>query len=83
LNRKILAGHVKQFEFVEKEARLLPEGKPGLQEFLNDRSLSGDATPEELEFLRLLRFKNGRRTTALYYYRELQNVRDPLHFRKK
>jgi len=35
---------------------------------------------EELEFLRNLRFKR-RRPTAVYYYRELQNLRDPLHFR--
>jgi hypothetical protein len=27
-----------------------------------------------------LQFKNHR-PTALYYYRELQNLRDPLHFR--
>jgi hypothetical protein len=27
-----------------------------------------------------LRLK-GRRPTPLYYYRELQNLRDPLHFR--
>jgi len=26
-----------------------------------------------------LRFK-GKRPTPLYYYRELQNLRDPLHF---
>jgi hypothetical protein len=24
---------------------------------------------------------NGKRPTALYYYRELQSFRDPLHFR--
>jgi len=38
------------------------------------------ATAEETEFLKKLRFK-GRRPTALYFYRELQNLRDPLHFR--
>jgi hypothetical protein len=35
---------------------------------------------EEIEFLKKLRF-NGKRPTPLYYYRELQNLRDPLHFR--
>jgi hypothetical protein len=30
--------------------------------------------------LRKLRFKD-RQPTALYYYRELQSLRDPLHFR--
>ncbi len=58
----------------------LPSGKlAGLADL---QRLSGDATPEEVEFLRQLRFKNGR-PTALYYYRELQNLRDPLHFRRK
>src|SRR5207302_1310121 len=33
-----------------------------------------------LEFLKKLKFK-GKRPNALYYYRELQNLRDPLHFR--
>src|SRR6266576_1570396 len=35
---------------------------------------------EEKELLRNLRF-NGKRPTSLYYYRELQSLRDPLHFR--
>ena len=52
----------------------------GLKEFLRDPSLSGDATEEEIEFLKKLRFK-GKRPTPLYYYREVQNLRDPLHFR--
>jgi hypothetical protein len=51
-----------------------------LKEFLNDASLSSDATEEEIEFLKKLRFK-GKRPTRFYYYRELQNLRDPLHFR--
>ena len=38
------------------------------------------ATEEEIEFLKRLRIK-GKRPTALYYYRELQNLRDPLNFR--
>ena len=83
LNRKIVSAGLKKFEFVEKEARVSPDEEPGLREFLDDRSLSGNATPEELDFLRQLRFKNGRRPTALYYYRELQNFRDPLHFRRE
>jgi len=82
LNRKIVSARVKKFEFVEQEARVSPDEEPGLREFLDDRSLSGNATPEELDFLRQLCFKNGRRPTALYYYRELQNFRDPLHFRR-
>ena len=83
LNPKIAAASLKKFEFAEKEAVGPSEEEPGLREFLKDRSLSGEATPEEVEFLRQLRFKNGRRPTALYYYRELQNFRDPIHFRRK
>ena len=47
----------------------------------DDPSLSGDATEEEIQFLKKLQFR-GRRPTALYYYRELQNLRDPVHFRE-
>ena len=81
LNRRIAPAHLKKFEFVEAGG---PSDKePGLQEFLKDRSLSGDATPEEVKFLKQLRSQNGRQPTALYYYRELQNLRDALHFRRK
>jgi len=75
LRRRVGAERVRRFEFVERDA----ETPPGLQKFVADRSLSGTATPQELEFLTGLRFQ-GRRPTALYYYRELQNLRDPLHF---
>ncbi len=81
LNRKIAPAYLKKLEFVEPGG---PSDKePGLQEFLKDRFLSGGATPEEVEFLQRLRSQNGRQPTALYYYRELQNLRDPLHFRRK
>ena len=82
LNRRITLAPVRKFEFVDKEPEAAVE-EPGMREFIKDRSLSGDATREELEFLRRLRFKDGRRPTPLYYYRELQNLRDPLHFRRK
>ena len=81
MNRKIAPAYLKKFEFVEAEGP--SDEEPGLQEFLKDRSLSGDATPEEVEFLKQLRSQNGREPTALYYYRELQNLRDPLHFYRK
>jgi len=79
LNRRIASGDPRRFEFVETEPGK-PEVEPGFKEFLNDSSLSGSATTEEMELLRNLRF-NGRRPTSLYYYRELQSLRDPLHFR--
>jgi len=79
LNRRIAPGDPKKFEFVEKGPDQ-PQVAPGFKEFLNDSSLSGTATKEEMELLRNLKF-NGKRPTALYYYRELQSLRDPLHFR--
>ena len=80
LNRRLAPGHPKRFEFVEREPAPADE-EPGLQAFLQDPGLKGDATAEEIEFLKKLRFTR-RRPTALYYYRELQNLRDPLHFRR-
>jgi transcriptional regulator with XRE-family HTH domain len=80
LSQRVAAGHVKRFEFVEREANPPGGPGPGLKDFLQDSSLSGTATEQELEFLRRLRF-SGPQPTALYYYRELQNLRDPLHFR--
>jgi transcriptional regulator with XRE-family HTH domain len=79
LNRRVAPGEPKRFEFVERRADQ-PDVEPGFKEFLSDRSLSGTATNEEVEFLKNLRF-NGKRPTPLYYYRELQSLRDPLHFR--
>ena len=80
LNDRLVPGNVKKFEFIELESEQHFVEEPGLKEFLDDPSLSGTATPAEVEFLRRLKFK-GRRPTPLYYYRELQNLRDPLHFR--
>lgn len=79
LNRKITDEHVKKLEFVETEPDRHLAQEPGFRAFLKDVSLSGDATVEELEFLKRLRFQL-KRPTPLYYYRELQSLRDPLHF---
>ena len=81
LNRRLAPGHSKRFEFVEKEADRISEEEPGFTDFLHDPSLSAGVSKEELAFLKELRFKE-RRPTPLYYYRELQNLRDPLHFRE-
>jgi transcriptional regulator with XRE-family HTH domain len=80
LNNRLAAGNVKKFEFIELESEQHFVEEPGLKEFLRDSSLSGMATAEEVEFLKRLKFK-GQRPTPLYYYREWQNLRDPLHFR--
>ena len=80
LNHSVVPGQAKRFAFVEQEVAQPVTEEPGLQEFLQDPSLSGTATAEEVEFLKRLKFE-GRRPTPLYYYRELQSLRDPLHFR--
>ena len=79
LNNRVVSEHLKKLEFVETEPEQLFEEEPGLKEFLKDDGLSGDASEEEIAFLRKLRFKT-KRPTPIYYYRELQNLRDPLHF---
>jgi len=79
LNDRLVAGNVKKFEFIELESEQHFVEEPGLKRFLQDPSLSGTATAEEVEFLRRLKFK-GKRPAPLYYYRELQSLRDPLHF---
>ena len=79
LNRRLAPGHPKRFEFVEREPAPPVGEEPGFQAFLQDPTLRGDATPEEIAFLEKLQF-GRKRPTPLYYYRELQNLRDPLHF---
>jgi transcriptional regulator with XRE-family HTH domain len=76
LNRKLAPDPVRRFEFAERED--IPVA-PGFQRFLDDKALSGDATVEEIDFLRSLNFK-ARQPSPIYYYRELQSLRDPLHF---
>jgi len=79
LNRRLTPGRVKRFEFAEQEPQKRFGIAPGFEQFLNDKSLSGDATEEEIEFLKALKFR-GKQPSPIYYYRELQNLRDPLHF---
>jgi transcriptional regulator with XRE-family HTH domain len=81
LNRRLASRQLMKFQFVETDAGPSPDEEPGLKEFLHSGAMSGDASGEELEFLKGLRFR-AKRPTALYYYRELQNLRDPLHFRE-
>lgn len=80
LNHGLVPDHLKRLDFVEREFDDSVGNEPGLTEFLQDVTLRGDVTPDEIAFLRRLTFK-GRRPSPLYYYRELQNLRDPMHFR--
>jgi transcriptional regulator with XRE-family HTH domain len=81
LNPRVVSGHVRRFEFIERESGEVFVEEPGLTEFLEDPALSGTATEVEVTFLKRLKLR-GKRPTALYYYRELQNLRDPLHFHR-
>jgi len=76
----LTGGGRKRFEYVERD-ETNGDREKGLMEFLRDPALSGTASADELAFLKGLRFKD-RRPTAFYYYRELQSLRDPLHFRQ-
>jgi len=80
LNHRLVPGRPRRLDFVERESDQPLEDEPGFTEFLHDTTLSGTVTEHEVEFLRNLRFK-AKRPNPLYYYRELQNLRDPLHFR--
>ena len=83
LNRSMLQGQdgePRRFEFVERSGVEPRSPEPALEEFLQDAKLSGGASPEEIAFLKRLRFEHAQ-PTPLYYYRELQSLKDPLHFR--
>jgi transcriptional regulator with XRE-family HTH domain len=79
LNRKLATGARKRFEFAEQAPQQPVAVGPGLEQFLKDTSLSGGATEQEIEFLKALKLR-GKQPSPIYYYRELQNLRDPLHF---
>ncbi len=79
LNRGLTRSHLKRLEFREAEPERPFEMEPGLKEFLGDAKLCAGITEHEIAFLKSLRL-NGKRPSVLYYYRELQNLRDPLNF---
>src|SRR5881628_1763343 len=62
LNHSVVPGQARRFEFVEREADQPVSEEPGLQEFLQDSSLSGTATPKEVAFLKRLKFQGQRPT---------------------
>ena len=74
LNRRLAVGRPKRFEFVEREPEQHFGIEPGLEEFLRDTSLGGDATEEEIESLRKLRSgENGLlRSTIIGNFRILE-----------
>jgi transcriptional regulator with XRE-family HTH domain len=79
LNKRRASSRIVRFQFVETGALSATEEEHGFKEFLHNPGMSADASGEEIAFLKSLRFQ-GVKPTALYYYRELQSLRDPLHF---
>jgi transcriptional regulator with XRE-family HTH domain len=79
LNPRVVPGGALRLEFVQQAVSEGDDAEPGLTAFLADAAMSGTATAVELDYLKGLRFRD-RRPTALFYYRALQNLRDPLHF---
>src|SRR5919197_1506123 len=66
LNRRLVPEHLKQFAFVEQDPEDPGDQEPGLAAFLKDPALSGDATEEDIAFLKRMRFQ-GTRPTSLHY----------------
>ncbi len=79
LNRRLAPVELIKFQFSEVTSDRQEE--PGFQDFLRDPGLSGDIAASETQILKGLKFGTAR-PNALFYYRALQNLRDPLHFTK-
>lgn len=79
LDPELVAEPRLSFAFVEVDPGNPSDEDPGLVDFLRDPQLNEDATDEEIRFLRRHRFGRAH-PNKLYYYRALQNLRDPLHF---
>lgn len=80
LTVQLTSGSTRTFSFQEtaKDSRATEE--PGFKAFLRDTALTSGITEDEIEFLRRIRFAENEHPTALFYYRTLQNLRDPLNF---
>ncbi len=80
LNPKLARRSLRTLSFQEEDdPKPAIAVEPGLQDFLNDEKLSAGITDAERTFLSRLGF-DQQRPSALYFYRELQNLRDPLNF---
>jgi hypothetical protein len=82
LDRTLVERPHRSFGFVEGEPDDGGDHEPGLAELLRDPTLRGQATEEEIRLLGQQRF-HDRRPNKLYFYRALQNLRDPLHFEEE
>jgi len=79
LNRRLARSHLKKLEFREAEPEPAVQTEPSLEAFLADPKLSAGINSHEIAYLKSLR-PDGKRPAPLFYYRELQNLRDPLNF---
>jgi transcriptional regulator with XRE-family HTH domain len=79
LNAELVEDAHRTFAFLEGEPIEDSEPEPALLGFLEEAQLLGEVTEEEIRLLACQQF-DGKRPTKLYYYRALQNLRDPLHF---
>jgi transcriptional regulator with XRE-family HTH domain len=79
LNKRLSPRQPIKFQFLEAGNGVSYGEETGLKEFLRNSAMSGDATGEEIKFLKSLMFRH-KKPSALYYYRELQSLRDPIHF---
>jgi hypothetical protein len=82
LNPRLVENAHRVFTFAEGEPTAGSAWQPALAEFLKEPQFENPVTEEEARLLRCHRF-GERRPTTLYYYRALQNLRDPLHFREE
>jgi transcriptional regulator with XRE-family HTH domain len=81
LHHELVTEPVRAYSFVE-EAHPRDGGRrttAGLAAFLDDATLASGVTERETALLRAQVF-SGTRPNKLYYYRALQNLRDPIHF---
>lgn len=81
LTVQLTAGATREFRFEEAVKTERTVDEPGLRAFLRDATLSSGATAAEMDFMRQVRFTEAKHPTAIFYYRMLQNLRDPLNFK--
>jgi hypothetical protein len=74
----LTAGAPRRFVFGEDAIERRAAHPAGLRAFLRDERLSAGVTDAEIAILRSLRVPSA---TAVFYYRILQNLRDPLNFK--
>lgn len=82
LDETLAAEPRRTFGLIEIEIDDGSSDEQGLADFLRDPQLNDGATEEEIRLLRQ-HHTGTRRPSKLYYYRALQNLRDPLHFFEK